>query len=221
MGKRAGAFRAAWQLGYQRKTAGSLLNRQDDSRPNRIGVADLARRAEIGQTANERYFIGLAAVDTTTPLADLVQPVCQPVPLWERRSVRALHPMPVQDAQLLKAASRGVFIMQGFRNRDLRAPLFRTFARSCSGPSRARVQDSRIARRFQKPNCQCDSHDPYAATTRRRLPPLPLLEAKVSCFAPRLALDAKVSCFVTWLEPKIKGVLFCRASVKSILPNIC
>lgn len=107
----------------------------------RKGVADLARRAEISQKANERYLTALAAVDTTTTLADLVQPVCQPV-RWEGRSVRALQPMSEQDAQLLKAVSRGEFIMQGFRNRDLRALLFGTDA----SPADSKSQTAKVTR---------------------------------------------------------------------------
>lgn len=91
--------------------------------PLRKGVADLARRAEISQKSNERYLDALAAVESTATLADLVQPVCKPT-TWNGRSVRALQPMSAADFQLLQAISRGEFLLQGFRNRDLRAILF-------------------------------------------------------------------------------------------------
>lgn len=45
----------------------------------RYGLADLPCRAVIGQAANDRYLDALAAVHDTTPLRDLVDPLCQPV----------------------------------------------------------------------------------------------------------------------------------------------
>jgi len=48
-------------------------------RTMRYGVADLHRRAEVCQAANERYLEALAAVSDTTPLSRLVAPLCQPV----------------------------------------------------------------------------------------------------------------------------------------------
>jgi hypothetical protein len=56
--------------------------------PMRYGVADLYRRAEVSQAANERYLEALAAVPDTTPLRTLVEPLCRPV--VEPRSVRAM-----------------------------------------------------------------------------------------------------------------------------------
>jgi hypothetical protein len=56
-------------------------------RPMRSGVADLYRRAQVSQAANERYLEALAAVPDTTPLRTLVEPLCRPV--VEPRSVRA------------------------------------------------------------------------------------------------------------------------------------
>ena len=48
-------------------------------RPMRYGIADLYRRAEVCQAANERYLEALAAVPDTTPLRALVEPLCRPV----------------------------------------------------------------------------------------------------------------------------------------------
>jgi hypothetical protein len=52
----------------------------------RAGVADLYRRAEVSQAANERYLEALAAVPDTTPLRTWVEPLCRPV--MEPRPVR-------------------------------------------------------------------------------------------------------------------------------------
>jgi hypothetical protein len=47
-------------------------------RPLRLGIADLPRRAEVCQAANERYLEALAAVHNTTPLRQLAEPLCRP-----------------------------------------------------------------------------------------------------------------------------------------------
>jgi hypothetical protein len=45
----------------------------------RKGIADLPRRAETSQAANNRYLRALASVDDTTPLARLTARLCQPL----------------------------------------------------------------------------------------------------------------------------------------------
>lgn len=106
-------FRAA-----ENDPEGTLANRL-----LRKGVADLHRRAEISQKANERYLDALAAVDVETTLAETAAGVCRRTH-WKGRPVRSLHPLADADAQLLEAVSRGEFALGGFRNRDLRAILF-------------------------------------------------------------------------------------------------
>jgi hypothetical protein len=99
----------------------------DDAPPQwrklRKGVADLPRRAEVSQAANERYLEALAAVEEATPLGELTEGVCRPV-RWQGRRVRALQPLAAGDARLLAAVNRGEFALNGFRNRDLRPLLF-------------------------------------------------------------------------------------------------
>lgn len=92
-------------------------------RPLRKGVADLHRRAELSQAANNRYFEALAAADTPTPFGELVEPYCKPT-RWNGKRVRALNPMQPNDHALLQAIAHGEFSINGFRNRDLRALLF-------------------------------------------------------------------------------------------------
>jgi hypothetical protein len=50
-----------------------------DWRPLRHGLVDLPQRAALSQAANERYLQALSAVHDTTPLRDLVEPLCAPV----------------------------------------------------------------------------------------------------------------------------------------------
>jgi len=85
----------------------------------RKGVADLHRRTEVSQKANERYLDALAAVHHGEPLGKTVKDICQPTE-WKGRRVRALQPLSPDDNQLLAAVNRGEFAINGFRNRDLR-----------------------------------------------------------------------------------------------------
>jgi hypothetical protein len=89
----------------------------------RKGVADIHRRAEISQAANERYVEALATVDDGRSLAELAAAVCQPV-LWQGKRSRALNPLATEDGQLLEVVNRGEFVINGFRNRDLRGLLY-------------------------------------------------------------------------------------------------
>jgi hypothetical protein len=91
--------------------------------PLRKGVADLHRRAELSQKINERYLEGLATVEEKTSLAEVTKDLGQRT-TWKGRSVRALNPLAPADVALLEAVHRGEFMIQGFRNRDLRGLLF-------------------------------------------------------------------------------------------------
>lgn len=89
----------------------------------RKGVADMYRRAQVSQAANDRYLESLAAVEDKTPLGELTAQLCRPVK-WKGKRVRALNPFSREDARLLEAIHRGEFAIQGFRNRDLRQRLY-------------------------------------------------------------------------------------------------
>jgi hypothetical protein len=89
----------------------------------RKGVADLPRRAEIGQSINNRLAESLATVAEPSPLGQLLQPLGQPVFQDGKRRARALNPLTGADGDLLRALANGDFLLQGFRNRDLRMAL--------------------------------------------------------------------------------------------------
>jgi hypothetical protein len=91
-------------------------------RPLRKGVADLHRRTELSQQANERYLEALSVVEDTTPLHRLLDQVSQPTPYHGGR-VRALRIGDPHDVALLQTVARGEFATAGFRNRDLRCLL--------------------------------------------------------------------------------------------------
>jgi hypothetical protein len=91
--------------------------------PMRKGVADLDRRAEVSHQSNSRLAESLASVAETTPLGELLKPLGQPVIASGRRS-RALNPLTGKDGTLLRVLAQGDFLLQGFRNRDVRVSLY-------------------------------------------------------------------------------------------------
>lgn len=107
----------------------------------RKGVADLHRRAEISQHSNERYLEALASVDSEPTLAETAAQVCRRT-RWKGRPVRALNPLADEDARLLEAVSRGEFVLNGFRNRDLRQHLFG----DTRSPKARRSQTAKVTR---------------------------------------------------------------------------
>jgi hypothetical protein len=96
-----------------------------DWRVLRAGVADLHRRAQVSQAANERYLEGLAAVEQATPLQQLLEPLARRVtePGKGSRKLRGLNPLAGPDAAVLEVISRPEFMVNGLRNRDLVAAL--------------------------------------------------------------------------------------------------
>jgi len=111
----------------------------------RKGIADMHRRARICQAANERYLDSMATVEDTTSLEELAAQLCQPAELDGRR-VRALNPFSVDDAKLLQAVNRGEFLLNGFRNRDLRSLLFGSAETS---PQETRRKASAVTRKLR------------------------------------------------------------------------
>ena len=91
-----------------------------------------------GRKINERYAEALATVEDPTPLGELVGDLGKPT-TWKGRSVRALNPLAPEDVRLLEAINRGEFVINGFRNRDLRA--------LCSPMQRRRAPRRRSDRR--------------------------------------------------------------------------
>jgi hypothetical protein len=172
------------------------LNDQPDStlawRPLRKGVADLHRRAQVSQKANETYLDALAAVEDTTPLAVLFDRVAKPV-IYRNRRVRALRTGDPQDIALLQAISRGEFATAGLRNRDLRSLLYpATKTRSQAEERRLSSKVSRqlrllrahgLIRKVSKSHC-------YRLTTKGRLLTAALFAARQASVKQLLALAA-------------------------------
>ena len=89
----------------------------------RKGVADVPERARVSQASNGRYLEALAAVATPLPLKSLTDQLSRPVK-WKKQQVRGLNLLGRDDSALLEAVGRGEFVINGLRNRDLRALLF-------------------------------------------------------------------------------------------------
>ena len=109
----------------------------------RRGVADLHRRAEISQKTNERYLNAFATVDDATRFAELIQPLERPQVYCNRR-VRALRPFDEEDHRLLEAIQRGVFVLNGLRNRDLQKLLYPPL-QTCTAAEQVREKKRRSA----------------------------------------------------------------------------
>ena len=111
--------------GFQvfRRKEGAAAGAAKSWQQMRKGVADLGRRAEVSQAANSRLADSLASVAEATPLGQLLEPLCRPVWDSQGRRHRALNPAGGPDGQLLRCLAQGAFLLQGFRNRDLRRQL--------------------------------------------------------------------------------------------------
>ena len=105
------------------RTRESRPNDKKAWRPLRKGVADLHRRAQVCQAANDRYLEAMAAAETDASLGELARSVCRRIRL-KGQPVRGLRPLADDDARLLAAVARGEFTVHGFRNGDLRGLLY-------------------------------------------------------------------------------------------------
>ena len=127
-----------------RKTEGKPQS-QSKNRQLRKGIADLHRRAQVSQACNERYLEAMAAVETSQTLGELTAPLCKAT-TWNGKRVRPLQPLGGDDAALLAAIGNGNFLVNGFRNRDLRQAMFATNAAS---PAQARRHSGMVTRKLR------------------------------------------------------------------------
>ena len=113
-------------------------------RTMRKGIADLHRRAEVSQKANDRLLNALAAVDDSRSVEELTAGI-QKHTHWGGRRVRGLRPW-AEDKPLLTAINHGEFLINGFRNRDLQALLYQAPAES---PLPRRQRSAAISRKLR------------------------------------------------------------------------
>ena len=110
--------------------------------PMRKGVADIARRVEVSRAANERYLEALAIVGIPSPTDRLLDPISTRK-VRNGRPYRPLRPISPEDARLFRVIMRGKFLLQGFRNKDLRRHLI---PGAESDPTRRRRASARTTR---------------------------------------------------------------------------
>ena len=127
--------RMATQKGRRRKAWLSM----------RKGVVDFQRRAEICRAANGRYLEALGVVGEPSPTRQLLDPVSKRI-TRRGRPYRALRPIDPQEAKLFAVLTDGKFLLQGFRNADLRQALFRP---SPDDPDRSRKESGQVSRQLR------------------------------------------------------------------------
>jgi hypothetical protein len=112
----------------------------------RRSVADVYRRAQVSQAANERYLESLADVTETKTVKELVEPLCRRVQepgKNAQRMVRGLNPIAAEDRTLLTIISDPKWMVNGIRNRDLVAALYKT---ATDDPKEQRRRSARATR---------------------------------------------------------------------------
>jgi hypothetical protein len=127
--------RTATRKGHRRKAWLSM----------RKGVADFQRRAEICRAANGRYLEALGVVGEPSPTRFLLDPVSKRI-TRRGRAHRALRPIDPEEAKLFAVLTEGQFLLQGFRNCDLRE---RLFPHCRQQPDKARQASGQLTRRLQ------------------------------------------------------------------------
>jgi hypothetical protein len=109
------------------------------------GVSDLPRRTQVSQKSNERCLEALATVSSDRTLGELTAEVSRRK-TKAGRSVRALNLLGEDDLRLLRAVGKGEFLVNGLRNRDIRALMF---DREAKDEVEAKQQSSAVTRMFR------------------------------------------------------------------------
>ena len=111
----------------------------------RKGIADLHRRTQVSQQANQRYVQALTDVDENQRLGEVGQELCRRVQ-WKGRAVRGLNPLAPDDVALLEAVNQGQYALHGFRNADIRQILY---GQSPPDTKHLRRQSAAVTRKFR------------------------------------------------------------------------
>ena len=82
---------------------------------------------------NNRLLESLATVTDRHTLGELLKPLGERVLPPGKRRVRALNPLTGQDGALIRLLAQGKYLVEGFRNADLREGLFGTQRTTPSG----------------------------------------------------------------------------------------
>jgi len=114
----------------------------------RKGIVDLRRRAEIGRAANERYLQALAVVGASAPTRHLIDRASSRV-TRNGRVYRGLRPLQMDEAAVFQVLLSGVFLLQGFRNKDVRHQLYPSVERRPAERKRAAGRVTRLLRLYR------------------------------------------------------------------------
>ena len=89
----------------------------------RKSVADVKRRTNISENCNQRYLESIATFKSTELFFDLIFPLCSRVK-YKNRWARGLRPWEQLDSEVLKIIGNNDYILNGFRNKDIREKLY-------------------------------------------------------------------------------------------------
>lgn len=113
--------------------------------PMRKSIADLSRRVEICRAANERYLEALGVVGEPSPTRHLMDPVSRRL-VQDGRAYRALRPIDPDEARLFSVLLDGQFLLQGFRNKDVRRQVMPTASHDPAEHKKAAARITRLLR---------------------------------------------------------------------------
>jgi hypothetical protein len=122
---------------------------QKQWRQLRSGVADVHRRAQLSEAANDRYLAGLAAATSCVqPLKEVAAKLSGPVREvgGGDRRVRGLNLLGDEDSQLLAVVGRPEFGVCGLRNRDVVSGLYPKPTKDQAEQKRRSSQVTRLLR---------------------------------------------------------------------------
>jgi hypothetical protein len=114
--------------------------------PMTKSVASLVDYQEQALACNRRYLDALAVVDDPAPAYPELWQLTEPK-VVDGRSHAGFNPARREDVQLFKAILDGDYIARGFRNADIRAPLF-GIPRKSDEQGRASAAEGRLLKRL-------------------------------------------------------------------------
>ena len=91
--------------------------------PVRKSVADIYRRSNISENCNQRYLDSIASLKTEESFYKLISPVCSAT-IYNNRRARAIRPWEEYDSKIIQTIGNGNFIINGFRNKQIRENIF-------------------------------------------------------------------------------------------------
>jgi hypothetical protein len=124
-----------------------VLKTEDDGqrrwKPMGKGVSNFWRFYQVGQQANQRYLTALAHIQLKGEGVQALDDLCRSRTKHGKRFAK-FNPVSRDDCALFAAAMAGDHVINGFRNRDLRAHLYATSAKTSHEARRRCARVSRL-----------------------------------------------------------------------------